>query len=200
EGDGRAEHRRVGRGHLDAPEHPRSERRRGERCGVGGERALVLRGTVDVVEHAAGQPSPGDPAQVGDRRRPSEAARGGVGLEPFEAHHRPDGAERVDHRATSLSRASTLSRASSPATLDRMRRSLVIAALTALLLASCGGDDSDGSEAAPGSSTSTTAATTTTGESEPEPNPADALCRDLPVEPYEVRKALLDAAGEEAAA
>ena len=81
-----------------------------------------------------------------------------------------------------------------------MRRSLVIAALTALLLASCGGDDSDGSEAAPGSSTSTTAATTTTGESEPEPNPADALCRDLPVEPYEVRKALLDAAGEEAAA
>ena len=78
---------------------PRSTRGRkvvvGERGLVGGERALVLGGAVDVVEHAAGQATLGDAAQVVDRRRAGQAPLDAIGLDRPEPDHRAQGLVRV---------------------------------------------------------------------------------------------------------
>ena len=91
---------------LDPAQHAGPERGDGEGGLVGGEGALVLGGTVDVVEHATGQAALGDAAQVGDRRGVGEAAFDGVGLDPPEADDR---AQRVEepHEGSYLRRGVT---------------------------------------------------------------------------------------------
>ena len=64
------------------------------RVGVRRERAFVLGGAVDVVEHAAWEATAGDAPQVGDARDPLESARDGIGLEAAEPHDRT---QRVEH-------------------------------------------------------------------------------------------------------
>ena len=63
---------------------------------VAGDAQLVLGGTVDVVEHAAGQPSLGHGAQVVDVGGPGQAALDGVELELAELQDRSQG---LEHRA-----------------------------------------------------------------------------------------------------
>ncbi len=78
---------------LDAAEDPRAERGGGE-CGfVGGQRALVFRTTVDVVEHAGRQATLRDAAKIGDGSGSRQPSLHAVRLDAFESDHRTQGVE-----------------------------------------------------------------------------------------------------------
>ena len=74
---------------------PRSTRGRkvvsAKAASVGGEGALVLGGAVDVVEHAAGEATLGDLAEVGDGGGAGEAPLDAIGLDRLEPHDRAQG-------------------------------------------------------------------------------------------------------------
>ena len=78
---------------LDAAQDPRAERGGGE-CGfVGGQRALVFRTTVDVVEHAGRQATLRDAAKIGDGSGSRQPSLHAVRLDAFESDHRTQGVE-----------------------------------------------------------------------------------------------------------
>jgi hypothetical protein len=75
-----------------------------ERGLVAGDGSFVLGAAVDVVEHAAGQTSFGDPAKVSDGRGASEPSFDRVGLDRLEPDDGPEGLLRV-HDGSYLFRA-----------------------------------------------------------------------------------------------
>src|SRR5205085_650784 len=101
---------RGGRVHGgDVAKDARPEGGSGEGVAVGGQGALVLCPTVDVVEHAPGEATAGDAPKVGDASGPGQASGDEVALHGAEPEHRPKALEHLSPilRTTALLRGGT---------------------------------------------------------------------------------------------